>query len=119
MGLAEEVEVLDPELDVDDQDTDVESASIRRVTSLTAEERKQLLLETVKLPNIPDAEIDRLKEFLAKHHDVFSLEEGEQGETSLTKLEIDATPMKQPHRRMQFMVHQLNSPTYQMLKSIA
>lgn len=31
MGLAEEVEVLDPELDMDDQDTDVESASIRKL----------------------------------------------------------------------------------------
>lgn len=33
------------------------------------------VMETVKLPNIPDAEFDCLKEFLAEHHDVFSLEE--------------------------------------------
>ena len=50
VGLVEQVEVVDPESDVGDQDTDVELASIRRVTSLTAEERKRLLLETINLP---------------------------------------------------------------------
>ena len=108
VGLAEQVEVVDPESD-EDQDTDVELASIRRVTSLTAEERKRLLLETINLPNLPDAELDHLKDFLAEHHDVFSLEEGERGETGLTQLEIDtgdATPVKQPPRRMPFVVRQ-------------
>ena len=109
VGLVEQVEVVDPESDVGDQDTDVELASIGRVTSLTAEERKRLLLETINLPNLPDAELDHLNDFLTEHHDVFSLEEGERGKTGLTQLEIDAgdaTPVKQPHRRMPFVVPQ-------------
>ena len=109
VGHAEAVEVVDCESDVEDQDIDLDAALLRRVTSLDTEERKRLLFETLKLPDLLPAESDPLKELLAEHHDVFSLEEGERGETDLTKLEIDtgeASPVKQPPRRMPFMVRQ-------------
>ena len=46
---------------------------------------------------------------LANNHDVFSLQEGERGETFLVTMEIDAAdapPQKQPSRRMSFMVRE-------------
>ena len=79
VGHAEAVEVVDCELDVEDQDIDLDAALLRRVTSLDTEERKRLLFETLKLPDLLPAESDPLKELLAEHHDVFSLEEGERG----------------------------------------
>ena len=47
--------------------------------------------------------------FLASHHDVFSLEEGERGETNLVELGIDtgdSPPVRQPLRRMPFAARQ-------------
>ena len=43
------------------------------------------------------------------NHEVFSLEEGERGETNFVRMEIntaDAQPIKQPPRRMPFVVRQ-------------
>ena len=51
----------------------------------------------------------RLLEFLAAHHHIFSLEEGERGETDLIQMEIntgDAHPKKQPARRVSFTLRQ-------------
>ena len=47
--------------------------------------------------------------FLANNHSVFSLDEGERGETSLVTMDIDtgdASPRKQPPGRMPFMVRE-------------
>ena len=46
--------------------------------------------------------------FLGQYHDVFSLEDGERGETDLTEMVIetgDSPPRKVPARRMLLAVH--------------
>ena len=68
--------------------------------------RDERLLATLKLPTVPPDELQQLKDFLIDHHDVFSLEEGERGETGIVQLEIDtgdAPPQRQPPRRMPFV----------------
>lgn len=72
--------------------------------------RKQKLCEMVGRPEhlCPD-QIASLHEFLCKHHEAFSLEENERGETDLVEMEIhtgDAPPRKVPARRMPFAVRQ-------------
>ena len=50
-----------------------------------------------------------MRDFLAANHKVFSLEEGERGETALVTVDIDtgdAQPRKQAPRRMPFVVRQ-------------
>ena len=109
VGIAEEAQVLDSEADKPDHDNEEEATVIRRITSLSPEERKQLLLEMVKLPELEASESKKVRKFLAEHHDIFSLEDGERGETNLTQLVIntgDAAPMKQPPRKMPFVVRQ-------------
>ena len=57
--------------------------------------------------SLPKADELKLVAFLADQHEVFSLEEGERGETSLMQLEIDtgsATPVKQQPRCLPFAV---------------
>ena len=52
---------------------------------------------------------EELLAFLANHHEAFSLEEGERGETGLVQLEIntgDSPPKRQPFRRMPFATRQ-------------
>ena len=64
-------------------------------------------MEKVKLPEMPRHEKELLLDFLADHHEAFTLEEGERGETELLKLVIDtgeAAPQYQPPRRMPFAV---------------
>ena len=68
--------------------------TVRQTTSETEAWRREKLLETIELP---------------PHHDVFGLEDGERGETDLVRMEIDtgdASPRKQPPRRMPFAVRQ-------------
>ena len=71
------------------------------------EERKlESLLEE---PQLPSQEKMQLLTFLADHHHMFSLEEGERGETGLVQMEIDtrdACPKKQQVRRMPPAVRQ-------------
>ena len=60
-------------------------------------------------PDLPEEEKCALLDFLAAQSDVFSLEEGERGETDLIEMEIDtggASPKRQPARRMPFSVRQ-------------
>ena len=52
--------------------------------------RKQKLLDTVKKSDLLDGQqATEFEMFLMSHHEVFSLEEGERGETSLTEMTID------------------------------
>ena len=63
----------------------------------------------VQLQDIPTEERTRLIAVLEKYNHVFSLEEGERGETDWTEMHIDtgdASPKKQPVRRVPFAVHQ-------------
>jgi len=55
------------------------------------------------------SEREDLKLLLSNHHQVFSLEEGERGETDLTQFEIntvDTLPKKQPTRRIPYAAQQ-------------
>ena len=68
------------------------------------------LLDVLELLDLPPADRKILCEFLADHLNVFSLEEGERGETDLVRMEIDtyydASPRKQAPRRMPYTVRQ-------------
>ena len=64
-------------------------------------ERKEQLLELLQEPDLPLQEKQTLLEFLTGYHHVFSLEEGERGETDLVQMEIktgNTPPKKQPTR---------------------
>ena len=71
-------------------DTDAPRAFIVNTESLVDSmagegtcERRKKLREALIEPDLPDSEKSTLLEFLSKHHNVFSLEEGERGETDL------------------------------------
>ena len=104
VGEAQIAEVVTPE----PRSTDALSASVRRLSSQEGE-RREKLLELLQLHDVPQSETGRLHSFLADNHDVFCLEGGERGETSLVAMEIDtgdAPPRKQPPRRMPFLVRE-------------
>ena len=113
MGQAEEVVVFD-QLDVgrgDDPSPELPSCEVVRVdTSQESAARKQKLLEMVERPELLDEEqLACLEEFLVEHHQAFSLDPEERGETDLVQIEIDtgdAAPKRQPVRRMPFAVRQ-------------
>ena len=51
-------------------------------------------------------EVSQLSELLIGYHEVFSLEEGEQGETDFKIDTGDATPKRQTYRRIPFAARQ-------------
>ena len=76
---------------------ELEPCNVNRTTFLDTNTRKAKLLSLLELPVLPPADLNLLCEFLADHHDVFSLEEGERGETDLVCMSIDtgdASPKK-------------------------
>ena len=97
-------------------DTDAPRAFIVNTESLVDSmagegtcERRKKLREALIEPDLPDSEKSTLLEFLSKHHNVFSLEEGERGETDLVEMEIDTGdrhPKKHAVRRMPYTVRQ-------------
>ena len=105
LGVVESAEVLDVYPDVETTN----SVGVNRLDSANQGLRKEKLLAMPKLPMLPPDELQQLKDFLIDHHDVFSLEEGERGETGIVQFENDtgdAPPQKQPPRRMPFVVRQ-------------
>ena len=65
----------------------------------TERKHREKLLGLLQEPDIPLQEKHTLLEFLTGYHHVFSLEDGERGETDLVQMEIntgDASPKKQP-----------------------
>ena len=82
VGVGEPVELL---LQSEDEngDTAAGQADIRNLSSTTVEWRKKRLLEQLQFEEVPPAEASQLKEFLTEHHAVFSLEDGERGETDI------------------------------------
>ena len=72
------------------------------------EERKRVLRELVPKPVSLDGEqLQNFNKFLESHHEAFSLEPQERGETHLVEMEIstgNAEPVKQGMRRMPFAI---------------
>ena len=59
--------------------------------------------------NLTPEESSRLSELLANQHEIFSLEEGERGETGLVEFSIDtgdSTPKRQAVRRIPYAARQ-------------
>ena len=82
---------------------------VKKVMVQNDSERKAKLLKMIGKHDLPQSQSTQLMNFLANHHDVFSLEEGECGETDLVQLEIDtrdSPPKRQPLRRMPFTAQQ-------------
>ena len=73
---------------------------VRLVVAGDPEKRKQRLLEVVGRSGLLDKkQAKNFDEFLVNHHEAFSVEPGEQGETSLVQMEVDtgdAHPTRQP-----------------------
>ena len=115
VGIAESVTVTS----VNPTQTDTSDPLIERLSSTQKsagwrEERvRELFHDRV---DIPRSQKEEFIEFLADSHEVFALEEGERGETSLVQLEVDtgdATPKKQRPYRTPFAVRE---EVAQMLK---
>ena len=98
LAMAEVAEILTvPELIGSDAGP-TGTCSVNRTTALSGESRKTKLLDVLELPDLPPTDQKILYELLADHHNVFSLEEGERGETDLVRMVIDtcdASPRKQ------------------------
>ena len=78
-------------------------------TDSREQERQEKLRKVLKEPDLPDQEKETLLTFLAAYHRVFSLEDGERGETDLIRMDIDtgdAAPKKQSVRRIPFNLRQ-------------
>ena len=104
VGVAEPVQVSSLEDETDTTATDL--VDIRNLSSSTEEWREKRLLKLLKFEDVPAAELDQLKEFLTRHHTVFSLE-GERGETDIVTMSIDtgeSSPVRQPPRRLPFVL---------------
>ena len=105
LGTGEAANIVEPAA----EDDDMTSQSIinQLSSSVTDRQRRDLLLEYVGQPDLPEAERTKLIELIQNHHEVFALEEGERGQTDLFKMEIDtgdSRPIKQPARRMPFAI---------------
>ena len=86
------------------------SHSVKKVSTQGDFERKIKLLEVIGEPDLPQTQNEQLIDFLANHHNVFSLEEEERGETYLIQLKIDtgdSRPKRQPLCRMPFAARQV------------
>ena len=98
IGQATPVEVVEP------REPDKENPLVNLVSGEDTEvdgTRKRMLLD--QLSGVPETQKSRLVTLLSRCGHVFSLMEGERGETDLTTMHIDtgdAIPKKQPVRRV-------------------
>ena len=88
--------------------TDPIRYNVRRVRANTAERKQRLgkLLVDVR-STLCWQDKDRLRHLLLSHHQAFAVEDGERGETDLIQMTIDtadASPRRQPVRRIPFAV---------------
>ena len=84
-----------------------DSLVVRKFSNSQGQWRKKKLLEVVHLTEMPPFNATPFREFLMNNDAVFSLEEGERREINFVRMEIntaDAQPIKQPPRRMPFIV---------------
>ena len=85
VGVIETEGVLDAPLDVESSGY----LTINMVSGDSFEQRKEELLHSLTLPDLLQDELKQLEDFLVDHHNVFSLGNGERGETDIVKFEID------------------------------
>ena len=97
VGEAQAAEVVTPE-------DGPSGPVIRRFSSSQDKERRKKLLERIQLQGVPDADAGQLRTFLANNHSVFSLQDGERGDTSLVTTPIDTgdAPLRKraPHQML-------------------
>ena len=103
------MDTVDTDLSAEPQLT--HSCEVAKIdTSPDPTSRKTKLLEAVGKSELLSAEQAKcLQDFLEDHHQAFSLEPGERGETDMVQMEVDtgdAAPRRQPARRMPFAVRQ-------------
>ena len=106
LGRACEATVVDVELQ---SNHNVSEPLVKKVYTCDDSEKEAKLLGVVGVSDLPPGQKEQLMDFVTNHHDVFSLEEGERGETNLIQLEIDtgdSPPMRQPLRRIPFAARQ-------------
>ena len=101
LGKATTVTIMEP--------TMLQSSKVYKLISPPPTQQRQHLLNQsgVLEPNLPELEKSQLMQLLQSYHEVFSLEEGERGQTDLVEMEIDtgsSRPIKQPPRRMPLAV---------------
>ena len=105
LGTGEAATIVEPAAENDDITS---LCNINKLSSgATDRKRRDLLLEYVGQPDLPESERTKLIELIQNHHELFALEEGERGQTDLVEMEIDtgdSHPIKQPARRMPFAV---------------
>ena len=93
----------------EDSSPDVERCEVLKI-DVSEDERKHRLLEMVEISGLLDPEqAECLREFLGDHHQAFSIDPGERGETGMVQMEVDmgdAHPRRQPVCRMPFAVRQ-------------
>jgi len=103
---AQQVEIVEPFLASNHE----EECTTWRLISGDVQGRISKLMQLVEIPvELVEEDGAMFQEFLARHHQAFSLESGEWGETDLVQMEIDtldATPRRQPVRRMPYSVRQ-------------
>ena len=120
IGEAEEVSFIDPATENGDT-TDSCCELVRRVSFQDDLERRKRVAEFVGEPDLPQREKEILCDFLADHHEAFSLCVGERGETDLVQMEIetgDVRPKKQPLRRMPFAArHEIAKQVHEMQRN--
>ena len=105
VGEAVEASVIPPSQKREDSVTKCAVPDVKRVSTISDDERKRELLSVLEEPGLPQSEKKLLCDFLVENHLAFSFEKGEHGETDLIQVEIDTAdtaPRKQPVRRMPF-----------------
>ena len=108
-SLPQEVQKVAPSVMEESQEDSV--TTVYSVETLDLEARKQKLIQSVAEAGINLSQQDKTKLYfsLCEYHDVFVLEEGEQGETALVQMEIDTGDARlkhQPVRRTPFAARQ-------------
>ena len=108
VGEVQPADVLKPDPGPEEA-THGEAACVRKLSLSREQWRKTKLMKVLDLPEMPPGDTCQLQDFLKENHEVFSLEDGERGETDLVSMEINtegASPRRQAPRRMPFIVRQ-------------
>ena len=104
---------------------DADEAHIFRVEKMSSEqktvERFQKLEAMLMETDLPDEHKRQLFTLLKEYHNIFSLEDGERGETDLVELHIDTAdtpPSRQRARRMPFAVRKEVAKQLKMMQNL-